>query len=66
MKNALNEAKSNGFAFPGLYLKITLKNIDINILSSHPKNKPLVIYKSYFYSTFINKLLFLVCVYIFF
>lgn len=42
MKNALNEAKTSGFAYPGLYLKITLRNIDVNILANHPKNKPLV------------------------
>lgn len=42
MKNAMQDAKLNAFAFPGLYVRIIVNNINFTILANHPPNKPLV------------------------
>jgi hypothetical protein len=47
MKNAHHEARMGAFAFPGFYVRIVLTNINFNMLSKHPNNKPLVIFSHY-------------------
>lgn len=42
MKNGIQDAKTNAFAFPGFYIKIVVNNLNFNILANHPPSKPLV------------------------
>lgn len=42
-KNAIFENKEKGFAYPGFYVKVTLKNVPIELLQKHGKSAPLIL-----------------------
>lgn len=43
MKKGLFEAKLNAFAFTGFYVRITIRNVDLNIINNHPKDSALIL-----------------------
>lgn len=43
MKNAIVDNKEKGFAYPGFYVRITIKNISLDLLKKHGMTSPLIL-----------------------